>query len=82
MKKISIVIPTYDEIENIELLISEVENILTTELSNYDYEIIIIDNHSKDGTREKIKELCSKNKNIKGILNAKNFGQLDRKSVV
>lgn len=77
MKKISIVIPTYDEIENIELLISEVENILTTELSNYDYEIIIIDNHSKDGTREKIKKLCGKNKKIKGILNAKNFGQLN-----
>ena len=42
MKKISIVIPTYNEIDNIALLVSELTEILEKELSNYNYEIIII----------------------------------------
>jgi glycosyltransferase involved in cell wall biosynthesis len=43
-------------------------------LPQYDYEIILIDNDSKDQTRKLIAELCRKNPNIKGIFNAKNFG--------
>lgn len=74
MKKVSLLIPTYNEIENVEPLsnavIAEFEK-----LPQYDYEIIFIDNHSKDGTREKLRELCGANKKIKAILNAKNFGQ-------
>lgn len=74
MKKISFVIPTYNEIENVEPLSKAI--IKEIELMNdYDYELIFIDNCSKDGTREKIKELCAKNNKIKAILNAKNFGQ-------
>lgn len=74
MKKVSLLIPTYNEIENVEPLsgaiIAEFDK-----LPQYDYEIIFIDNHSKDGTREKLRELCGTNKKIKAILNAKNFGQ-------
>ena len=77
MKKISIVIPTYNEIENIALLVSELTEILEKELSNYNYEIIVIDNYSTDGTIDEIRKLCALNKNVKGILNAKNFGQLN-----
>ena len=77
MKKISIVIPTYNEIDNITLLVSELTKILEKELSNYNYEIIVIDNYSTDGTRDEIRKLCVLNKNVKGILNAKNFGQLN-----
>ena len=77
MKKISIVIPTYNEIDNIALLVSELTEILEKELSNYNYEIIVIDNYSTDGTRDEIRKLCVLNKNVKGILNAKNFGQLN-----
>ena len=77
MKKISIVIPTYNEIDNITLLVSELTGILEKELSNYNYEIIVIDNYSTDGTRDEIRKLCTLNKNVKGILNAKNFGQLN-----
>ena len=77
MKKISIVIPTYNELENIELLVNELNDLLNEKLSAYSNEIIIIDNYSTDGTRDKIKEICSRNENVKGILNAKNFGQLN-----
>lgn len=74
MKKISVLIPTYNEIENVEPLSQAIIQELSR-LQKYDFEIVFIDNDSKDGTREKLRELCSNNSNIKAILNAKNFGQ-------
>lgn len=73
MKKISVILPTYNEVENIELIVKKIIDIILLELKNYDYEIIITDNKSEDGTREKIKELCYENKKVKAILNARNF---------
>lgn len=74
MKKISILVPTYNEVENVEPLSTAVIEEMG-KIPQYDYEIIFIDNNSKDGTREKLRELCAGNKKIKAILNAKNFGQ-------
>ena len=45
------------------------------DLSEYDYEILFIDNHSKDNTQALLRGLCANNKKIKAIFNAKNFGQ-------
>ena len=73
MVKVSFLIPTYNEIENVE----ELSKAITDEmerLPQYDYEIIFIDNYSKDGTRDKLREMCNNNIRIKAILNAKNFG--------
>lgn len=76
MKKISIVVPCYNEEENVgpisEAIISEIDK-----LQNYTYELIFMDNCSTDKTREKLIHLCDKNKNIKAIFNAKNFGQFN-----
>lgn len=76
MKKISVVIPTFNEEVNIrplsEAIISEIDT-----LSRYDYEIIFIDNDSLDHTREKLRILCAGNNHIKAIFNAKNFGQFN-----
>lgn len=74
MKKVSLLIPTYNEIENVEELSKAIINEME-KLPCYDYEIIFIDNNSKDGTRDKLREMCNENKRIKAILNAKNFGQ-------
>lgn len=76
MKKISILVPTYNEVENVsplsEAIVSEF-----SKLPQYDYEIVFIDNDSKDGTREKLRDLCANNEKIKAIFNAKNFGQFN-----
>ncbi len=77
MKKISIVVPTYNEYENVELLVNEINKIFNNGLSEYEYEIIFIDNYSLDKTRDKIIEMAVKDKKIKAIFNAKNFGQLN-----
>ncbi len=77
MKKISILIPTYNEEENVELLVDAITDEFKKNLKNYDYEIVFIDNDSKDNTQKIIEEICKKNKKVKAIFNAKNFGQFN-----
>ena len=77
MKKISIVIPCFNEVENVELISFAVENVLEEALSEYDYEILFIDNCSTDGTRDKLEEICAKKKKVKAIFNVTNFGQFN-----
>jgi len=72
---ISIVTPTYNEIENIELLLNQISEVITP-IDQYDFEILIIDNCSQDGTQDKIRELATKDKRIKAIFNARNFGHI------
>ena len=76
-KKISIMVPCYNEEENVVPLSEAVIATLEKDLPEYDYEILFIDNYSKDKTREKLILLCSKNKKIKAIFNTKNFGQFN-----
>lgn len=77
MKKISIMIPCYNEVENVEPISFAVVNVLEEALSRYDYEIVFIDNCSTDGTREKLEKICAANKKIKAIFNVTNFGQFN-----
>lgn len=77
MKKISIMIPCYNEEENIVAIGDAVEKVLTEQLSQYDYEICYVDNASTDKTRELIEEVCAKNKKRKAIFNVTNFGQFN-----
>lgn len=74
MNLISVVIPTLDEEENIESLIAEITNQFLEQ--KYDYEIIVIDNCSRDNTVKKVKNLIKLNKKIKLIVNSRNFGHL------
>lgn len=77
MKKISIVIPCYNEVENVELMAFAVTNVMQEALSQYDYELLFIDNRSTDGTREKLENICAKDKQVKAIFNVTNFGQFN-----
>lgn len=74
MKRISILVPTYNELDNVKPL-SEAILAEFAKLPQYDYEIVFIDNDSKDGTRDRLRQMCAGNKKIKAIFNAKNFGQ-------
>ena len=77
MKKISVLIPCYNEAENVGPISRAVTEILEKELPQYDYELVFIDNDSTDGTRDIIRGLCADNPRIKAILNARNFGQFN-----
>lgn len=75
-KLISVVVPTYNEQENVVPLTDTLVKIFAEELPEYNYEIIFIDNHSKDNTKTLIRRICSENPNVKAIFNARNFGQM------
>ena len=77
MKKISVLIPCYNEVENAGPISKAVTDILEKELPQYDYELVFIDNDSTDGTRDVIRGLCKENPRIKAIFNARNFGQFN-----
>ena len=78
MKKvISILVPTYNEEENVEPLSEAIIEEMGKNLPQYDYELVFIDNDSNDRTREKIRGLCAGNPKIRAIFNAKNFGQFN-----
>ena len=73
-KTISIVTPTFNEVQNIEKLCFEISEIM--DKSDFNYEHIVIDNNSSDGTIEKLRNISKKNKNLKVIINTKNFGHI------
>lgn len=77
MRKISILIPCFNEVENVELMSKSVENVLAEALPQYDYEILFIDNCSTDGTRDVLEKICAEDKKIKAIFNVTNFGQFN-----
>ena len=74
-KLISVVTPCYNEEENIQELYLQVKKIFI-EVSNYDYEHIFIDNASTDNTAAILKKIASEDKNIKVIINSRNFGHI------
>jgi glycosyltransferase involved in cell wall biosynthesis len=74
MSLLSIVTPTFNEVNNIEKLSLKIKEVC--DLNNINYEQIIIDNDSKDGTIEIIRKLASNHKNIKAIINQSNFGHV------
>lgn len=77
MKKVSILIPCYNEEENVVPMSEAITNLFTTQLTQYDYELVFIDNDSHDNTRPLLREICAKNPHVKAIFNAKNFGQFN-----
>lgn len=74
MKKITVVVPTYNEELNVNNVYDRVNKIMEEELSNYDYEIMFVDNCSLDSTRQKIRSIAEKDNKVKAIFNARNFG--------
>lgn len=77
MKKISVLIPCFNETDNVIPISEAVVNEFSVHLPEYDYELVFIDNYSTDGTRQKLEQICSRNEKIKAIFNAKNFGQFN-----
>ena len=73
MPLISIVSPCYNEDENISNLIERIK-VTCESLKTWDYEIILVDDGSRDNTRDLIKGLASKNDHIKGVLLSRNHG--------
>ena len=73
MKRISLVIPMYFEEKVVDECYNRVSKVLK-ELKKYDYEIIFINDGSKDKTQELLENISNKDKNVKIISFSRNFG--------
>ena len=74
MKKISIVIPVYNEQDNILPVYNTVTKSISTLMNKYDFEFIFMDNHSSDNTFLNLKGLAQKDSRIKIARLSRNFG--------
>ena len=74
-KLISIVMPCFNEMGNVNEAYDRVRKIFS-DLPQYDYEHIFIDNASTDQTVPILRELASKDKRVKVVVNARNFGHI------
>ena len=75
MRLISIVTPCYNEKDNIEILYTQIAQVMSN-LHDYEYEHILIDNASTDGTIAILRNLAAKDNHVKVILNNRNFGHI------
>lgn len=75
MKKISIIVPAYNEEEVIEIFYEKTLEVLKEIQNNYTYELIFIDDGSKDETLNKLKKLRKKDNKINIISFSRNFGK-------
>lgn len=74
MKKISFVIPCYRSEHTVEHVVAEIQETMK-DMRQYEYEIVLVNDCSPDGTLAVIRRLCEKEPQIKGISFARNFGQ-------
>ena len=74
MKKVSIIVPCYNEEKMIEVFYNESTKI-TDKIDNYEFEYILINDGSKDNTLETIRHLSEKYKDIKYYSFSRNFGK-------
>jgi glycosyltransferase involved in cell wall biosynthesis len=72
---LSIVTPTYNEEENVDELYIRIKAAIAP-LTQYQFELIFIDNHSVDNTVEKLKQLALIDPMVKIIVNTRNFGHI------
>lgn len=73
MKKVSICIPCYNEEGNIENMYHALLEEIKSE-TEYEFEFVFADNASKDSSRDILNRLAKEDKNVKAIINRRNYG--------
>ncbi len=75
-KKITVVTPCFNEVENVVPLFEAVKAEFEKNLTEYDFEHLFVDNASRDGTQDALRLLAAADPRVKVILNARNFGHI------
>lgn len=77
MKKVSVLLPCFNEEENVVPMYEEISKEFEKYKNTYELELVYIDNDSTDHTRPLLRGLCERDSRVKAIFNAKNFGQFN-----
>ena len=72
-KLISVVTPCYNEEDNVKTIYAEIKGIFS-QLGEYNYEHLFIDNDSQDKTVHVLKQIAQQDSHVRIIVNARNFG--------
>ncbi len=75
MKKISIVVPCYNEEESLPLFYKEVNKVTETMKEKAEFEFVFVNDGSKDNTLEELRNLARKDKRVRYISFSRNFGK-------
>lgn len=75
MKKISIVVPCYNEEESLPLFYKEVNKVTETMKEKAEFEFVFVNDGSKDNTLEELRNLAKKDKRVRYISFSRNFGK-------
>ncbi len=73
-KQISIIAPCFNEKDNIQVFYEKIKNIFEKKLKDYDYELIVVDDYSKDGSTEILEKIAEIDNKFKVIFNSRNYG--------
>lgn len=71
--ELSVIIPVYNEVDNVHRLFQEIVDALPE--GTFNYEVLFIDDGSNDGTIERLRELEQNNPRLRAIFHKRNFGQ-------
>lgn len=74
-KTISIVVPCYNEQESVSIFYKEIVKLFSNNLTDYNYELIYINDGSKDNTLKEILKISDGDENVKYISFSRNFGK-------
>lgn len=75
MKRISILVPCYNEEENVALFWREVTRVFEERLTAYELELLYVDDGSRDRTLEEIKKLAGEDSRVRYLSFSRNFGK-------
>lgn len=73
-KRITVVIPVFNEVANVEAAYRRVSDVFAALADRYDLEILFTDNHSDDGTFDIVRGLAATDERVRGVRFARNFG--------
>ncbi|MBE5747566.1 MAG: glycosyltransferase family 2 protein [Clostridiales bacterium] len=74
MEKISLIIPCYNEEESLPYLYAELKRV-TAEMTEYDFEMLFVDDGSKDKTLQLLRDMSKEDARVKYISFSRNFGK-------
>jgi polyisoprenyl-phosphate glycosyltransferase len=73
-KKISLICPCYNESENIIIFYNKIKSIFRDNIRSYDYEIIFVDDDSRDNSMSLLENIANNDINCKVLFNSRNYG--------
>ena len=75
MKKVSILIPVYNEEKMLPLLEPEVKKLMDSQKNKYEWEVVFVNDGSKDNSLVILKDICAKDERFHYVSLSRNFGK-------